>query len=178
MNDEHRINPGHGAVRPVLRILGPVFVIAGLVCIVVGMVSFFSSFGSMEPPRNFWYAFVGIPLLFVGIVMCKFGYLGAMSRYVAGETAPVTKDTFNYLTESTTGSVKSLAAAAAEGISSGWHQSETALTCPRCQHPNDAGDNFCEHCGAPLSQICPECQKPNEAQAKYCDNCGHSFGVR
>lgn len=183
MTEERRINPQHDAVRPVLRVLGPVLAVMGLVLMVAGMASFFLSFGSFgfgsfEPPRYFWCVFVGMPLLFVGLVLCKLGYLGAISRYVAGETAPVSKDTFNYMAEGTQSSVKTLASAAAEGISSGWHRGETAAACPRCAHPNDADANFCEQCGASLSQTCPVCQKPNDAAAKFCDHCGQPFGVQ
>jgi hypothetical protein len=175
MNDQHRLNPHHAALRPVLRTLGPALVVVGLIFIGVGMASFFSSFGSFEPPRYFWCAFVGMPLLAVGVAMTKFAYLGAVSRYVAGETAPVAKDTFSYLADGTTDSVKALAAAAAQGISTGFHEGETVVACPRCEHKNDADANFCEQCGASLSRICPECQKPNEAQARYCDNCGQDL---
>jgi hypothetical protein len=66
-----------------------------LLFMIVGYGSFFASFGSFEPPRFFWCAFVGMPLLFVGIVMCMFGYLGAFQRYVTGESAPVAKDVVN-----------------------------------------------------------------------------------
>jgi hypothetical protein len=80
------------------------------------MISFFSAFGGSGPPRLFWCCFVGMPILFVGIVMCKFGYLGAVARYVAAESAPVAKDTINYVAQETQGAVKTIARSVAEGV--------------------------------------------------------------
>lgn len=66
MSDETKINPGHSAVRLVLRTAGPLVAAIGLVLVVVGMVSFFAAFGTFEPPRYVWTLFLGIPMLFVG----------------------------------------------------------------------------------------------------------------
>ena len=82
----------------------------------VGFGSFFASFGSFEPPRYFWCAFVGMPLLFVGIAMCMYGYLGSFYRYVAGESAPVAKDVVNYMGENIQPGVKAVTKAATEGV--------------------------------------------------------------
>jgi hypothetical protein len=73
-------SPKHNAVRTFLRIGGPLMALIGLVFLTVGLVSFFSAFGGFQPPRLFWCAFVGLPLLFVGVVMSKFGYLGSLTR--------------------------------------------------------------------------------------------------
>ena len=48
--------------------------------------------------------------------MCQFGYLGAVARYVASESAPVAKDTVNYMAEETKGAVKTVAKSIAEGV--------------------------------------------------------------
>ncbi|MBI2948490.1 MAG: hypothetical protein HYY23_12670 [Verrucomicrobia bacterium] len=106
----------HTAVRSFLRIAGPIVALVGLSFLAVGMTSFFSSFGSFEPPRFFWCGFVGMPLLFVGVVLCKFGYFGAVARYIAAEAAPVAKDTVNYMAEGTKDAVKTVARAVAEGV--------------------------------------------------------------
>ena len=55
----------------------------GLIFLIVGMVSFFTAFGGGGPPWLFWCCFVGIPLLFVGGVMCMFGFMGGLARYTA-----------------------------------------------------------------------------------------------
>jgi len=39
--------------------------------------------------------------MFIGLVMCKFAFMGKVARYAAGELAPVGKDTFNYLAKET-----------------------------------------------------------------------------
>ena len=90
--------------------------IIGLGFIVTGVASFFSAFGSFEPPRLFWCCFVGMPVLFVGAVMCGFGYMGAIARYQASEIAPVATDAVNYMADGTKEGVKTVARAVAEGI--------------------------------------------------------------
>ena len=80
------------------------------------MWSFFASFGSFGPPRFFWCAFVGGPVFMAGIVATMFGFLGAFNRYVAGETAPVTKDVVNYLGEGTQPGARATAKALADGV--------------------------------------------------------------
>ena len=104
------------AVRNGLRIAGPIVAILGLIFLIIGVASFFSSFGSFGPPRYFWCAFVGIPLLGVGLMLCQWGYMGAIFRYMAGESAPVSKDIVNYLGEHTKPGVKSFSKAVTEGI--------------------------------------------------------------
>src|SRR5262245_21988428 len=116
MNENKLQSPQHSNVRTVRRVGGPVIAAVGLLFIIVGFGSFFAALGSFEPPRFFWCAFAGMPLLFVGIVMCMFGYLGAFQRYVAGESAPVAKDVVNYMGENVQPGVKAVAKAVTEGI--------------------------------------------------------------
>ena len=104
------------AVRNGLRIAGPIVAILGLIFLIIGVASFFSSFGSFERPRYFWCAFVGILLLAVGLMLCQWGYMGAIFRYMAGESAPVSKDVVNYMGEHTKPGVKAVSKAVAEGI--------------------------------------------------------------
>jgi hypothetical protein len=116
MNENKIQSPNHAAIRRVLCIGGPLIALAGLVFIIVGVASFFTAFGAGGPPSNFWCLFVGIPLLFVGAVMCQMGFLGAFARYVAGEAAPVAKDVVNYMGENTQPGVKAVAKAITEGV--------------------------------------------------------------
>ena len=116
MNESRLQSPQHSSIRAVLRVAGPVIAGVGLLFMIVGFGSFFASFGSFEPPRLFWCAFVGMPLLFVGIAMCMFGYLSVFQRYVAGESAPVTKDVVNYMGENVQPGVKAVAKAVTEGV--------------------------------------------------------------
>lgn len=147
MSEESKIDPRHGVSRKFLRTLGPISAGIGLLFMVIGFGSFFSSFGSFEPPRYFWCAFVGIPLLFVGIAMCMYGFLGSFARYISAEAAPVQKDTFNYLAEGTKEGVKTIASAIGQGLSTG----KTVGTCKQCNHSNDADARFCKNCGASVA---------------------------
>ena len=45
--------------------------------------------------------------------------MGAVARFIAGETAPVATDTANYLAEETKGAVETVAKAAAKGVVEG-----------------------------------------------------------
>jgi hypothetical protein len=108
--------PKHKETRSFLRVAGPVVASVGLIFLIIGMASFFSAFGGGGPPRLFWCCFVGMPLLFVGGVMCKFGFMGAVARYTAAEHVPVATDAINDLAEGTQGAVKTVARAVAEGV--------------------------------------------------------------
>lgn len=112
------------AIRKKLRFFGLLILTAGIILTLIGMISFFSVFGSFEPPRFFWCAFLGMPLIFVGTVMTFLGYIGAFARYFAGESAPVTKDVVNYMGENTQSGVKSVAKAITQGIKEGLSDSQ------------------------------------------------------
>jgi len=118
-------SPKHQAVRSFLRVAGPLTALAGIVLIAIGMISFFAAMGEYAPPRFFWCAFLGMPVLFVGVVMCKFAYIGTVARYVAAETAPVAKDAVNYMAEETQEGVKTVARAITEGIREGQEAPKT-----------------------------------------------------
>jgi hypothetical protein len=128
MNASSPKSPPPSTARTALRVGGPIIAGVGLVFVIIGMASFFSSFGAFEPPRYFWCAFVGLPLVFVGLVMTKFGYLGAVVRYISEETSPVAKDTFNYLAENTQPGVKNITKAATDGILEAQREHETKQT--------------------------------------------------
>jgi hypothetical protein len=151
MGEERMIDPGHDNARVILRTVGPVLALVGLGFLIVGLVSFFSAFGTFEPPRYFWCFFAGIPLLGIGVALTKFAYMGAIFRYVAGETAPVGKDTFNYLAHGTSPGVREMARAVGEGFTEGTHPGPHTVACPKCLGPNPAANQFCGNCGAALS---------------------------
>ena len=173
MRDEEKINPGHTNVRNVLRIVGPLAVAVGGIFVLVGMGSFFSALGSFEPPRYFWCVFVGMPIVFVGLVMCQFAFMGAIFRYQAGEVAPVGKDTFNYMAHGTQDGVQTVATAIGAGLAEG--PGGGKIACPACGHPNDQDAKFCDDCGAAISKSCPACGAVNDGDAKFCDGCGNRF---
>ena len=111
--------PGQSSIRKGLRIAGPVIFLAGLLCAIIAAISLFSSAGGGEMPHYFWLGFVGLPLMFVGGVLCQFGFMGAVARFMAGEAAPVAADTVNYMAEETKGAVETVAKAAAKGVVEG-----------------------------------------------------------
>lgn len=117
-------SPKHRGVKKFLRIAGPLAVAVGALLVVVGIGSFFlAMFSHSGPPVLFVCAFIGMPVLFVGIGMCMFGFMGSLARYVAAEQAPVAKDTINYMAEGTQDAVKTVARAAAKGVAEGMQSS-------------------------------------------------------
>ena len=147
-----QIDAKHSGLRGFFRVFGPLIVLASLVLCVIGFVSFFSAFGSGEPPRFFWCIFVGFPLGFVGLVFCKLGYMGRIARYVAQEIAPVGKDTFNYMAEGTRDGLHTVAQAIGQGLKDGMNGvSETEVRCHECNNLVDCDAKFCDRCGQELS---------------------------
>jgi ribosomal protein L40E len=174
MKQRMEIDPRHQQIRNVLRIVGPGVLVAGLILTGIGLLSFFSSFGSFGPPRDFWCAFLGLPLMAVGAALTQFAYLGAIARYSSGEVAPVGKDTFNYMAEGTSEAVRTMAHAVGQGLSSGARGTEAVGGhCPKCDAPNPADARFCDRCGASLEdKSCPRCGSRNDSAAKFCNQCG------
>lgn len=170
-----QMDPQQNPPRNVLRILGPVVVIAGLILAAIGIGSFFSAFGGSGPPRYFWCAFVGLPLIALGGILCKFAFLGAVTRYMANEVAPVGKDVVNYMAEGTRGAVRDVAAAMGEGLRAGTPVKEMRiLRCHKCNTDNEANASFCKGCGASLvkAKPCRSCGELNDPDARFCNGCG------
>jgi hypothetical protein len=117
--------PAQNSIRAALRIAGPTSLLIGIVCLVVAVVNFFVSTGHNNPPGLFWLFFIGMPLVFIGGVLCQFAFMGAVARFIAGETAPVAADTANYVAEETKGAVETVAKAAAKGVAEGIEEART-----------------------------------------------------
>lgn len=137
--------------RTGLRVLGGVLLAVGGTMTVIGMLDFLSSFGGNDFgfPTLFILAVIGMPIASFGWKLLIAGYLQVGSRYLAGETAPVAKDTIEYL---------------------GYGQAKTK--CAHCGAESDAEAKFCDDCGKPMTIACAECDTANDARAKYCDECG------
>jgi hypothetical protein len=171
------IDPRHHQTQSVLRVLGPVVLGLGVVGTAVGLFSFFSTFGTFEPPRHFWAVLVGLPLIAIGAGITRLGYLGAFFRYFTGEVAPVARDTFNTMAEETHSGVETVARALGRGLSSGSggnHLREPAsIGCPQCEAPNPPHARFCNQCGTALQgSTCRACGAANSAGARFCNHCG------
>ncbi len=170
-----QIDPRHAEIRDALRVVGPAVVILGLIFTAIGIGSSFSAFGTFQPPRYFWCVFIGFPLIFAGIVICIFAFMGAVTRYMADEGAPVGKDVVNYMAEETKDAVRDVAAAVGEGLRAGGGSQEVRVVrCQKCNTDNETSASFCKACGAPLAKTkpCPNCGELNGPDARFCDNCG------
>lgn len=131
-----------------MRIVGPAMVGVGVVMAGIAMFDFFAAFGGFEMPRNFWMAFIGLPLIAIGSAITKFAYLGPASRFVAGEVTPAIRDTLGSL-----------------GIGG-------PATCAACGGENAHDATFCDDCGAPMKRVCSACGMTNAGDARFCKGCG------
>jgi ribosomal protein L40E len=177
--NEKQIDPGHSSVRRVLLIAGPILVAMGLILMAIGLISFFMAFGGGGPPRFFWCAFLGIPLLFAGSAMCMFGFIGKVARYQAQEMAPVARDTFNYVAEGTQEGIRTIAGAIGQGLREGGPGggSQTMIRCHKCNALVGVDAKFCSQCGQAMGKAkpCPQCRELNDPDAAFCDNCGYRY---
>ena len=118
MSRSRILNPHARTQRATLRLLGAFLAVGGLVFAGIGFADFFGSYDSPASgmPERFWCVFLGLPMLAIGIAMLRWGYLGAMTRYAAGETAPVASDTVGFVGAETRDTVRDLAGAVREGL--------------------------------------------------------------
>lgn len=133
--------PAQAGTRTFLRVGGAVALVAGLAFTGVAGVDFFGGMNSFEGPTKFWMFFVGLPLLALGGGLLQAGFLGAGTRYAAGETAPVLKDTAHYLSDG----------AGVLGVGRSPATAPAGTTGPYCRHcgtRNDADARFCDACGS------------------------------
>jgi RNA polymerase subunit RPABC4/transcription elongation factor Spt4 len=172
------IDNDHRQKRSSIRLLGVTILLIGLGFMAVGLIDFFSAFGGFGSPELFWCMVVGMPLIFIGTVLCGYGFMGSVARYSAGEMAPVAKDTVNYMVDGTQDSVKIIASAIGEGLA-GAAPASVQIRCPKCNHPADADSKFCPKCGTALLKTipCPNCGELNDSDARFCDNCGKPISV-
>ena len=132
--------------RTAFRVLGVLALATGLVLTIVGFTNFFAGFSdpSGEMPTRFFLTFIGLPLVAVGLWLLQAGFLGAATRYAAGETMPVVKDAAAYLTDG-------------EGIHGVGRAVDdervpaSGPSCRSCGVRNDADARFCDGCGQPLA---------------------------
>ena len=132
--------------RTTFRVLGVVLVLVGLALVGTALADFFASFSSLGEgmPTKFWMAFVGWPVLAVGIWAVMAGFMGTASRYVAGETLPVVKDGLGYLTQG-------------HGLGGIGRVADATPT------DRATAARYCTECGAALS-----------GTARFCSGCGHA----
>jgi hypothetical protein len=171
------IDPGHNETRSTLTGLGLILLIIGGIFTLIGLVDFFTAFGGMHPPTKFWCAFIGLPMVAIGMKLLFFGNMGRIARYMSEEVSPVGTDTFNYAAGQTRDGIRQVARAIGEGLNATASESAKSHACPQCGHQNDADAQFCSGCGKPLaiSPVCPHCGTANNANARFCDQCGKTL---
>lgn len=156
--------------RTILRIFGPIITIIGIVLLVIAISDFFAAMNSPfgHGPKKFHLGFIGMPSIFVGLVMTSAGYMGTVARYQASQVAPVAKDYTNYMVEGTKESIHTVASTVA-----GAFKGETKSFCPNCGNDLKPDDAFCDNCGKPLASKCKQCGASNDMDAKFCSKCGN-----
>lgn len=163
-------NPGlarQGSLRIGLRVIGVALTLGGLGLVGMSILRMSNSFTSQTVPTNpedvdgfvngiydqvggtfgqMGMIFMGVMLLSIGLACLRAGFLGATTRYLAGETMPVVKDSAAYLTdgEGFMGIGKVTPGATANPSS--------GVFCSKCGTHNDAGAHFCDNCGSALAQ--------------------------
>lgn len=168
MKQDEFVTEKHRQTRNTFRFIGPLIVAVGVILTVIAGIDFFT-LEMFEEPTYFWLFFLSIPILFVGISLCSFGYGGKVAEYQAREYAPVAKDTIQYLAKETIPAVKEIS----KSINSGKQSEE--ITCSQCDHKNKPDAKFCNGCGEKLALVCPTCNGINKADARFCDECGSRF---
>jgi hypothetical protein len=145
-------NPGlrnQPQLRNFFRVAGIILFGAGVLMIVLGFMALFGAMNddSFGPPKQFFLAFVGMPVTAVGGWCLQAGFMGAGARYAAGETMPVVRDSAAYLTngEGILGVGRTVDAAPAQ------QSGRTGPFCSKCGVRNDEGASFCDACGASLA---------------------------
>lgn len=144
-----RVEPARSpGTKQVLQVTSVVIIVVGALMTIGFFGSFVSGFGDPQAgPPPIGLAFLGMPLLGLGVTMAKFAFLGEVGRYVAKEVGPPARSI--------------LAPAVGSGVA-----------CGSCGRANDPGACFCDGCGQRLDRTCPSCQADNAADARFCDHCG------
>lgn len=185
------------AIRMVLRVVGITATLAGAGLVIMWIIHFSSSVGVYDSVADrasqatsandvgpiiadafattssvnasSWTLMAGIMLLIVGAWALRVGFLGPATRYVAGETMPVVKDSVAYLTDGEgfmgigriTNSGQGAARVQAPGLGAhhpgagtqypgGGARISPGIFCQRCGTGNDANAHFCDACGQRL----------------------------
>jgi hypothetical protein len=162
--------PQHVRARDGLRVGGMVLLAIGAILGLIGLVDFLAAFGAGgRAPTRFWMLMVGMFLLSIGAAMLKFGYLGALAKYMAREGAPAAAEGVNRVGMGAAPGIASVAAAVGAGLREG-------VACGSCGEMQGVDAKFCDACGAAMHAVCPSCGAVGEAGARFCDQCGVGLG--
>lgn len=153
----------YSKTKKTFRTLGFIILPIGLVLSIIGFIDFFMSFNSMTQPKLFFCLFIGMPLVFIGIIFLILGFMKELNSFAASQSAPVHKDVINYMLDGTREEVNKTINAS------------NKIICPECKAENDKDALFCSNCGHKLKIVCPKCKAENDADAKFCKNCGEEL---
>jgi hypothetical protein len=96
-------------IRGVLSAGALVLLTTGAIFTIIGLVDFFGAFSGHGRPTKFWCLFVGLPLLSLGGFCFKAAFLRTITGYVAGEAAPIVRDTVDYVAKGLSPTLRNLA---------------------------------------------------------------------
>ncbi|MDY0277439.1 MAG: zinc ribbon domain-containing protein [Acholeplasma sp.] len=132
--------------RRIFRIVGFILLGIGAVFTILFFISFFSAFGDFDSGdsifKDAWMPFVGFPLMAIGGVFLKFGYMGSLFKYFAEETVPTAAKSANYILNETKDNIKDIL-----GTND---KNKKQRVCPKCGALNEIEDKYCFDCGAKL----------------------------
>jgi len=152
-------NEKHEKTKRLFKILGITFSIIGLICTLIGMISFFRSFAKAEPPKLFFFAFIGLPLLGIGGMLITTGFRREMMTYSKNEGVPVVNEALNEVSPTISKVVNEA------------HTSIKKVKCS-CGELNDEGSKYCKSCGKELQKRCPSCNEVVDPDSSFCNHCG------
>ena len=156
----------HGKTKKRLRTIGFICTSIGGLLSLIGFIDFFAAFGGSGMPTLFFLIFLGFPLLGVGIVCLKMGYMREVGTYVASQAAPVAKNVANYMMEGTRDSFSKTVSSVVSSIKG------DQVVCPKCKTTQDEDAKFCDNCGNVLVKTCKYCNEENDSDATFCKGCG------
>lgn len=142
--------------KKILKIVGILLLLGGVTLTGIGLVDFFSSMADGERPSLFWCAFLGLPMLGIGLGFTAFAFRREISNYVMSETAPV----LNNASEQLAPALRNVSKAVNNGV-----------ICS-CGEINDENAKFCAACGKNLQSVCTNCGNNVKSDDAFCDQCG------
>ena len=157
----------------VLKVLGFIFLPIGIICELIGFIDFFNAFETFGSPKLFFLKFIGMPILFVGIVCLTLGYRKQITEFHADSVAGVNKDISNFMIDGTRDSITKTAQSIHEAIRNNNDNAISINVCEKCGEKNPINARFCSKCGSQIIIKCPSCGQEMDDGANFCNKCGY-----
>lgn len=128
----------------ILKIIGPILIIAGIVCFVISN----SNFGNFENDNFMTYAIIGGICLFIGFICTAFGFVPDIAKLnikLAKHIQNENKDDLKDIVDTGTDIVGEATTKTAKNIKKGLKDTKF---CKNCGEEIEADSKFCSHCGA------------------------------